>query len=92
MNLNPFVFTFKVYENCPMSTMVNSILSALQRVFAIMGIALTPILILGGVAKDSLLETIVADICAITLYLLFRFRKNKWTDKMSITERKKNNL
>jgi len=88
MNLNPFVYQYKTYTNCPLATALSGILAGIQRVF----ICFALLLIFFSIVED-VENAWEAQVCAIGLliiYIVLRKYKNIWTDKLAIKEAKKN--
>lgn len=87
MNLNPFVYTYKRYPNSKLATMVNNLCSAMQRLFFFFGFVLFAIILFGVITNKgditNMIEALICSVIMILIWLIIKFNKNKWSDKIS---------
>jgi len=81
MNLNPFVYSYKHYPNSKLATMVNSVCSALQRVFLIFGTLIVLVVVLDSVSNWG--EALCGAGVLFSLWLILKLNKDKWSDKIA---------
>lgn len=81
MNLNPFVYTYKRYPNSKLATMVNNFCSAMQRLFFFNGFGLLAIILFEDITNS--IEALICSVTMILIWLIIKFNKNKWSDKIS---------
>ena len=81
MNLNPFVYTYKRYPNSKLATMVNNFCSAMQRLFFFLGFGLLTIILFEDITNS--IEALICSVTMILIWLIIKFNKNKWSDKIS---------
>lgn len=81
MNLNPFVYTYKRYPNSKLATMVNNFCSAMQRLFFFFGFGLLAIILFEDITNS--IEALICSVIMILIWLIIKFNKNKWSDKIS---------
>lgn len=86
MNLNPFLFHYQVFENCPIATFLSGFLSGVQRLFLIFSIIIGILML-----TESMAEFLIPFAAFVLLYLLLRFYKKKWCKKVAAKEISKNN-
>jgi len=79
MNLNPFVYEYKVYPNSSLATKVNKFCGALQRIFFIFGV----LIVITAFTVINPGEAILCAVVMFLLWLLFKFRKDKWSDRIA---------
>lgn len=88
MNLNPFVFKYKKYYNCPLATMLSAILAALEKVFFIFSIMIILVIIFEDVSNWD--EALIGAVVMIVISIVLRIYKFRWSDKLAEKEIKKN--
>lgn len=90
MNLNPFIYKYKTYKDCPLSNSLSGILSGIQRVMLFFSI----FLVFGGIFfEDKIIyELFITAFGFFIIYLIIRKYKTIWTDKLAEKEYKRNKL
>lgn len=90
MNLNPFVFHYKVYDQCPIATMISGMLSGTQRILIILSIMLYFICIFDP--PTNLVEALIGATVLLIFWFLIKRYKIRWTNYIAEKEFKKNSL
>lgn len=88
MNLNPLVFEYKKYDNCPLATMLSAFLSGIQRLFIIFPTIMLLVILFDDVENWD--EALIAAIVMFVIYVVLRTFKLRWTDKLALKEAEKN--
>lgn len=88
MNLNPFVYKYKTYNNCPLATMLSGFLAAMEKFFLILSIIILLVLILDDV--PNWYEALIGAVVMIGIYIILRIYKFRWSDKLAEKEIEKN--
>ena len=81
MNLNPFVFSYKIYPKSMLATMVNKLCSALQRLMFLFALLILLFILLGEVSNWG--EAICGVGVLFLLWFILKFYKDKWSDKIA---------
>ena len=81
LNLKPFVYSYKLYPNCKLATMVNQFCSAMQRLFFVFGLMITLVVLVDSVSNWG---TALGGAAAFfVLWLVLKLNKDKWSDKIA---------
>ena len=81
MNLNPFIFSYKNYPDCKLATFVNGICSGVQRICIIFATIITLVVVFDSVSNWG--EALCAAAVMFLLWLLLKFKKDSWSDKIA---------
>lgn len=81
MNLNPFVFSCKNYPNSKLATAVNKFCGAMQRIFFLFAICIILVVVVEDVS--NWVESLCGAGVMLFLWLLIKFKKNKWSDNIA---------
>ena len=90
MNLNPFVYKYKKYQDAPLATALNNFLGAMQRLFLFFGVGIILVIIFEEVPNWG--EALCGASVCLVLYLIIRLFKTTWSDNLADKEQKKNKI
>lgn len=80
MNLNPFLYSYKLYSNSKLATNVNQFCSAMQRLLIIFATITILTVIVDDVSNWG--EALCGAGAMLLLWLIIKFNKDKWSDKI----------
>lgn len=83
-----FTFKYKLYEDCPLTTMLSRFLSSFQRILLFLSVVLLAVIVLDTPPNWG--EGLIMDVVMFVLYLIIRFFKEKWCDSLAEKEILKN--
>jgi hypothetical protein len=81
-------FKYKVYENCPLTTMLSGFLSGMQKFFLLFCVIISAVMLFDTPPNWG--EGLICAAVMAILYLVIRLFKQKWCDNMAVKEIKKN--